>query len=261
MKLNQIRPLNALNKAFLKVKVNRKEIDRFKSQFALLLKNIKETEKEHEEYYKNLVSDFLKRTYYDPDYFINIKKHNDLVIRNGKNVKNAVGVIIEAKKPDNKAEMVKQNDLNAKAFHELVLYYLRERITGNNTEIRHLIATNIYEWFIFDADVFEKAFARNSDLVQKFRDFEEKKLPENTTDYFYREIAAPAVEAVETEIEFAWFDIREYEGLLQSEDKEDANRLIRLFKLLSPEHLLKLPFANDSNTLDRSFYSELLHII
>jgi hypothetical protein len=31
--------------------------------------------------------------------------------------------------------------------------------------------------------------------------------------------------------------------------------------LLSPEHLLKLPFTNDSNNLDERFYSELLHII
>ncbi|MDD4727695.1 MAG: TaqI-like C-terminal specificity domain-containing protein [Dysgonamonadaceae bacterium] len=31
--------------------------------------------------------------------------------------------------------------------------------------------------------------------------------------------------------------------------------------MLSPEHLLKLPFANDSNTLDKRFYSEMLHII
>lgn len=34
-----------------------------------------------------------------------------------------------------------------------------------------------------------------------------------------------------------------------------------MFKLLSPEHLLKLPFANDSNSLDKRFYGELLHII
>jgi len=34
-----------------------------------------------------------------------------------------------------------------------------------------------------------------------------------------------------------------------------------LFKLLSPQHLLKLPFANDSNSFDKGFYNELLHII
>ncbi|WP_217166139.1 type IIG restriction enzyme/methyltransferase [Solitalea canadensis] len=31
--------------------------------------------------------------------------------------------------------------------------------------------------------------------------------------------------------------------------------------MLSPEHLLKLPFTNDSNSLDKRFYTELLHII
>jgi hypothetical protein len=33
------------------------------------------------------------------------------------------------------------------------------------------------------------------------------------------------------------------------------------YKLFSPEHLLKLPFANDSNSLDKEFYNELLYII
>jgi adenine-specific DNA-methyltransferase len=48
---------------------------------------------------------------------------------------------------------------------------------------------------------------------------------------------------------------------LRNADKKDDNQLIALFKLLSPEHLLKLPFANDSNSLDKRFYGELLHII
>ena len=48
---------------------------------------------------------------------------------------------------------------------------------------------------------------------------------------------------------------------LRNADKADDNQLIALFKLLSPEHLLKLPFTNDSNSLDKRFYSELLHII
>jgi len=36
---------------------------------------------------------------------------------------------------------------------------------------------------------------------------------------------------------------------------------VPLYKILSPVHLLKLPFANDSNSLDKNFYDELLHII
>jgi len=31
--------------------------------------------------------------------------------------------------------------------------------------------------------------------------------------------------------------------------------------LFSPEHLLKLPFQNDNNTLNKGFFDELLHII
>ena len=157
--------------------------------------------------------------------------------------------------------MVRTGNLNTKAFHELILYYLRERITGNNLEIKYLIATNIFEWFIFDAHVFEKEFAQDKQLVKKFIDFEEGRLGGQTTDFFYKEIAQPAVAAISHEIAFTWFDIREYEKPLKNDDKKDDSVLIALYKLLSPEHLLKLPFANDSNSLDKSFYTELLHFI
>lgn len=90
---------------------------------------------ESEEFHKNLVTDFLKKTYYDPTHFINTKGRNDLVIHNGDKAASIVGVIIEAKKPTNKAEMVSAEKLNVKAFQELVLYYLRERITHKNLEI------------------------------------------------------------------------------------------------------------------------------
>ncbi|MFM6133289.1 MAG: hypothetical protein ACKPCP_03805, partial [Sphaerospermopsis kisseleviana] len=60
---------------------------------------------------------------------------------------------------------------------------------------------------------------------------------------------------------FTHLDIREYQQYLNPGEHPDEHKLISLFKLFSPEHLLKLPFANDSNTLDKGFYSELLHII
>lgn len=69
-------------------------------------------------------------------------------------------MIFEAKKPTNKWKMVrpladddthdqKIAELNVKAFQELVLYYLRERISDKNLEVKHLVFTNINEWFIF----------------------------------------------------------------------------------------------------------------
>jgi hypothetical protein len=141
------------------------------------------------------------------------------------------------------------------------LYYLRERITNHNLEIKHLVATNIYEWFVFDAILFEKTLAQDKKLVQQFTDFEEGRLSGNTTDFFYREIAEPFLAGLTSEFCFTWFDFRDYDLPLRNEDKKDDSKLIALFKLLSPEHLLKLPFANDSNSLDKAFYTELLHII
>lgn len=254
-----LKPRKALNKAFLKVKPNRSEIERFKANLITLLDRTNDTESE--EFHKNLVSDFLKRTYYDPGNFINTKGRNDLVIHNGPNADSTVGVIIEAKKPTNRSEMLTAQNLNTKAFHELVLYYLRERITHRNLEIKHLIATNINEWFIFDATIFERHFAQNKALVKQFEEFEAGRLSDTRTDFFYRQIAEPIVATVATDIEFTYFNIQDYQRPLRNADKSDDTALIALFKLLSPEHLLKLPFVNDSNSLDKRFYSELLHII
>ncbi|RLC20046.1 MAG: class I SAM-dependent DNA methyltransferase [Deltaproteobacteria bacterium] len=259
MNFKKLTPIRALNKAFLKIRPDRNEIEKFRTQLICLLDQINESESE--EFHKNLVSDFLKKTCYEPNHFINTKSRNDLVIHNGKNAKSTVGVIIEAKKPVSSAEMLKQDNINVKAFHELLLYYLRERISGKNLEVRYLIATNINEWFIFDANFFEKTFVRDKNLVRQFTDFEAGRLTGKTTDFFYKEIARPAIAGIRTEIAFAYFDIREYRQFLRGKDKKDDKKLVPLFKLLSPGHLLKLPFVNDSNRLDKGFYSELLHII
>lgn len=252
-------PRNSLNKAYLKVKPNRLDIEIFKSSLIALLDKINDTESE--EFHKNLISEFLKKSFYDPNYYINTKGRNDLVIHNGKSPSSNVAVIIEAKKPTNKAEMLKQDNINTKAFQELVLYFLRERITGNNLEIKYLIATNINEWFIFDVAIFEKNFAKNKSFLKQYDDFVNGRLSGTSTDFFYKEIAQPAIAAITTDIEYTYFNIQTYEKPLRNTDKADDNKLIALFKLFSPEHFLKLPFQNDSNSLDTKFYSELLHII
>jgi len=276
MEYKELKPRKALNKAFLKVKPNRTEIEGFKQNLITLLDRTNDTESE--EFHKNLVSDFLKDTYYKQNHFINTKGRNDLVIHNGQNANTSVGVIIEAKKPTNRTEMpqafantkinkqtgeqmITNKKLNTKAFQELVLYYLRERITHKNLEVKHLVATNINEWFIFDATLFDRLFAQNKNLVNQFNEFEGGRLADTKTDFFYKQIAEPFIAQITAEIEFTYFNIQDYQKPLRNADKADDNTLIALFKLLSPEHLLKLPFTNDSNSLDKRFYSELLHII
>lgn len=246
-------PGQSVSPAWLKVKPGREQFEQFKTKLAELIAQISGSPSESEEHHKNHVSDFLKYAFNFPTYFINTSERIDLVIHNGKSPTDSVGVIIEVKRPANQTEMPTLDNLNVKAMQELVLYYLRERlrIMGKNFAVKHLVITNGYEWFVFDAHVFEKAFANNAALVKQFNAFEAGSLAGTTTDFFYKEIAKPAIEKM-GDAEFTHFDLRE---------KHSDKKLIALLKLFSPEHLLKLPFANDSNSLNKDFYAELLHII
>ncbi len=244
-------PGQSLSPAWLKVKPGRTQFEQFKVKLSGLVGQLNASPNESEEHHKNHISDFLKYAFQFPASFINTSERIDLVIHNGKSSTDSVGIIIEVKSPRNQAEMPTRDNLNVKAMQELVLYYLRERISVSNLAVKHLIITNGYEWFVFDAHVFEQAFAQNKALVKQFLEFEAKSLSGNKTDFFYKEIARPAIEKL-LDIELTHFDLRE---------KFSDKALVALFKLLSPEHLLKLPFVNDSNSLNKDFYSELLHIV
>ena len=66
-KFNFIMPRKALNKAFLKGKPSRSQIKQFKQNLIQLLDRTNDTKSE--EFHKNLVTDFLKKTYYEPNHF------------------------------------------------------------------------------------------------------------------------------------------------------------------------------------------------
>ncbi|MBA3673366.1 MAG: Eco57I restriction-modification methylase domain-containing protein [Chitinophagaceae bacterium] len=259
MILHEISLKKSLNKAYRLIKPKRPDIELFKSNLIKLLGQI--DEKESEENVKIHLMDFLKDTWYKQEYLVATKGHTDFVIHTGKEAKAPSGVLFEVKRPTNKGDMVTRQNLNAKAMHELILYYLRERVNENNIDIRHLVITNIYEWFIFDASIFERVVVKNSKLIKAFKDWGSGQKVSSNTDLFYKEIAKPFLDELKEDISYTWFDIREYEKPLKNNDKADDNKLIALFKVFSPIHLLKIQFANDSNSLDKGFYSELLHII
>ncbi len=259
MKLTPQSPKQSLNKAYLKQRPLRSQMDLFKSGLIGLLDKI--DEKESEEFHKNLVSDFLKKTIYQEEYFINTKGRQDLVIHNGKDNKTQVGVILEAKRPNNKADWFTPDKPNGKAIHELVLYYLRERIEANNIDLKYLVATNINEWYIIEASYFEKLFYKNKAFVKHYEEWRDGQKVTKDTSLFYNDIVRPFIDELQEEIPCTYFNIHDYEKVLRNSDQEDDKNLIALLKILSPNHLLKVPFANDSNSLDKRFYSELLHII
>ena len=253
---------DALNRAYRKQKPLKDDLEQFIANLCNLLEAVKHSEekKESEENFKNLLADFLKNTYYQDRYYINTADRIDLVIHNDKSAKSTVGVLLEAKRPSNKAEMITSDNLNAKAFHELLLYYFRQKDEAN-TDIKYCIITNIYEWYIFDAAEFYREFEQDKALKKQYTAWKAKQKESAKNEYFYKEIASPLITQKQEDLRYTYFNLRDYESLLSQEDATQNKALVLLYKLFSPEHLLKQSFANDSNSLDRKFYNELLHII
>jgi len=183
------------------------------------------------------------------------------VIHNGKSSSDTVGVLIEVKRPGYNAEMISPDRPNAKALHELLHYYLGERYLRENKEIKHLIVCNIYEWYIFDAADFERFFFANKKLITAYKEWSDGLFGLKNTDWFYQEVARPFIEKELAELPCTCFDLRDFEKIIRKAGGADDKKLIALYKLLSPPHLLKQSFANDANSLNREFYNELLHII
>ena len=246
----------SLNKAYLKQDVTKNDFERFTNALSTFFKSINYYESE--EYQKNTISDFLKNAIYNNKNLINTKGRIDLAIYNGLTVNDTIGVLIEVKSTSNKNEMISIAKPNVKALQEAISYYLEQTITHHNKDVKHIIITNTEEWFIFDGAEFDGAFYKNSGLAEKFTNHRGGLFGAHTTDYFYNYLRDEIIPKL-GEFNCTYFNINDYKDI--ANDPAKVDKLIELYKILSPEHLLKKPFANDSNTLDTQFYDELLHLL
>ena len=254
-----ISPQKAVNAAFYRLPVLQTEMERLKSNFEIYLKSGKADESE--EFHKNLIKDFLANTFFTPDYAVNTNGREDLVIFNGNNAASKPAVIIEAKSPTNLTEMFSENNRNCKALQECVYYFMQENLLFKNNEVKHIIITNYCDFYIFDAKDFSRFFlAKTNPIVEQFKKFEAGQLSDTKTSYFYENCAKPAIEKwIENEnVVVTHFSKDDFAKFIKN---GKDNGLIPLYKIFSPEHLLNKPFVNDSNSLDKNFYEELLHII
>ena len=267
MKVERKTLLKSLNKTFRKEHVNRVDFDIFKAELQKLLSKVDENESE--EHLKYPLRDFLLNTSFVQNE-INTKGRTDLAIYSGNSNKTPVNVIFEVKKPKSK-DFPTATDINCKAVHEAVLYYIRERYEEKNDEIKHIIITNIYEWYVFDAHDFESVFytakghASLSEkgennatypLVQEYEKWKSGQKTSKSTEHFYK-IVKQYIENTDSKIQVTHFDLRSYEKILPENEKV----LVPLVKILSATHLLKLNYITDSNSLNYQFYNELLYII
>ncbi|MDC0177600.1 BREX-1 system adenine-specific DNA-methyltransferase PglX [Polaribacter sp.] len=258
--MNKINTRKALNPAYRKHKPLRKDVANFIVQLQDCINAVKLSDEnskygESEEHIKSHFTTFFNSTFY-ADNYINTKDKIDLAIYTENNAKSDVAVIIEAKKPSNKAEFLRKDNLNKKALQELLLYYLRERLENNNNNIKHLIATNGYEWYLFKGEDFYKYFFKNKPLIKEYEDFRDGLKDTSKNELFYDEIAKKYIAQVEKELPFVYLDFTQT-NLSELKDEH----LNTLYKIFSDVHILGHPFGNDSNQLNKTFYNELLHII
>ncbi len=239
------------------------DIERLAQNLDIYIKGAKVGESE--EYHKNLIKDFLANTWYGKDYSVNTNGREDLVIYSTSEKDAKPTVIIEAKSPTNTAEMFSQSNLNCKALQECVYYFMQEAVNEGNKELKSIIITNYDEFYIFDAQDFSRFLLGDKAFIEEFKKFEAGQLTDKKTSFFYEKCAKPKIAKwieAEGKTQITHFKPSDYQVKSDNDSRENVlDGLIPLYKILSPEHLLKKSFANDANSLDKNFYEELLYII
>src|SRR5690606_22760215 len=100
-----------------------------------------------------------------------------------------------------------------------------------------------------------------SRLRRTWKEWKADRKVSSTSDFMYREISR-FIEEQPGPIHGVWLSLTAARKFLKGAEQSDyEKKLIPVFKLFTPVHLLKEPFANDSNSLNREFYRELLYIL
>ncbi|GLP22481.1 type II restriction endonuclease Eco57I subunit R [Helicobacter pylori] len=208
----------------------------FKTAFDTFLET---NQQENENHHNDAFNDLLKGVF---KYKVKPTKKIDSAILNDNN---EVEVIIEFKALKNPNEFIKKGDLNVKALHESLLYYLTERKEGNNN-LKHLILATIKELYIIDANEFE-VFNKDKEIKKAFENCHDKKGNDTRTKAFY--------DACQKRLNELDHSLKYYHIPLKKEN------LALIYQALSPNFLLKIPKYSDANTLNKDFYKELLYIL
>lgn len=249
-----ITPSRSLNRSFLRNQETKETKDKFR--IALLSLLTKLDDKEDEEYNKTWIHDFLTHTFYDEPYLVNTRKKVDQAIYGPGSQK--PWVLMEMKAPGNLQEMPREGNFDRKGFSQLVLYYLKEEKEGDNREIKHLIVTNGYEWYVFERKLFYNFFGKNRALWDKIQRYEREN---KTREEIYQEVIAPEVRKVQDQFSYVYFDLREFARKLDDTSVIRKKSFEAQCKFFSPIHLCMLPYDFDHNHLDTKFYNELLYLM
>ena len=137
-------------------------------------------------------------------------------------------------------------NLESKAFYESILYFLREYKTHNNNDIKHIILTNTRDFYLIDAREY-LTFAKDKTILKAFDNCDKNQGTDTSTSKFYATLK-DYLPSLNSTLKFTHFHIQ-------------TTPLPLLYQALSPQVLLKQKNCIDANTLNQSFYDELLYIL
>ncbi|MBH0232202.1 class I SAM-dependent DNA methyltransferase [Helicobacter pylori] len=215
---------------------SKEQLEAFKTAFDAFLET---NQQENENHQNDAFNDLLKGVF---KYKVKPTKRIDSAILNDKD---KVEVIIEFKALKNPNEFIKKGDLNVKALHESLFYYLIERKNGNNN-LKHLILATIKELYIIDANEFE-VFNKDKEIENAFKNCHDRKGNDTRTKAFY-DVCQKHLNELDRSLKYHHIPLK----------KEN---LALIYQALSPNFLLKIPKYSDANTLNKDFYEELLYIL
>ena len=210
-----------------------------------------------EEHNKRLVGRLLEQSFYDGKNAVNSANPIDLAIFAGAVAKESRPIVLfEVKQPTN-PEMVRRDDLNRKALHELVLYYIRQEQACHNADITHLVITDGVQWFVFDKRVFYDCFIAHKSFASRVIKADAEN---NKTQYIYDQIIRPLVDSLGDQLRYTYLNLADV-AAVSAEHVPHSRKVTSAYRLLSPTHLLKQPVMFDHNELSMAFYHELLYIM
>ena len=228
-----------------------KELESFDTHKDNLLNALDKAEKnkESEEHLKIIFMDFLKDSF---NYERNTKNLIDLSIYEDGIAK----VLFEVKKPSNKADFVSSGGgggtlptlqkKECKAVRQSIRYFLCEHITRKNNNIKHIILTNTRDFYLIDAREY-LIFAKDKAILRAFDNYKKQQGTDKSADKFYATLK-DYLPSLNSTLKFTHFHIQ-------------TTPLPLLYQALSPQVLLKQKTYIDANTLNQSFYDELLYIL
>lgn len=253
--------LKRFDERYYKLRIDNSILESFGNNLSIYLGMIQTAiaNNESEEYLKNIVNDFLKHSFYNNNRFeINTYKRADSAIKYDGNLY----AIIEMKRPSNRVEMLKEDDINYKALWEIVYYYLCESrdVTGSrvktkfNCEIRRLIISDSKMWFLINAQDLDKLC--QGYIEKLFYKFENHQLTYSDVDKFYSALQEyfESIDVTE-KLRYVFFEI---DKIFRKKAQWQY-----LYKIFRRDYLLKDGYRQISKThvLNKNFYQELLYLM